>query len=226
MKYLPCKELTAILLPAYTACAGKVKSCPCGRGLDPANGYIPRGFGGGLGKLSEIALILVTAEPGNPERDGSQRYESKIPIKLIEESGAGFFGAVHEADSEERTFHGSIKMILNECWPDLKGDLEKQLKRTWITPSVLCSADLSCGPIPQIQEQTCAEKFLRLQLQALPNRFVVALGGKAERRMRAASLPVSFPASAAGKPECLKDRARQSWIDVGKAFRSHLRALR
>ena len=57
MKYLPCKELTAILLPAYATCVGKAKKCPCGINLDPGNGYIPRGFGGGLGKLSDIELF-------------------------------------------------------------------------------------------------------------------------------------------------------------------------
>ncbi len=219
MKYLPCKELTAILLPAYTACGGDAKTCPCGRKLDSANGYIPRGFSGGFGEATDIALILVVAEPGNPDSDGSQAYDmAKTDQELIADSARGVFEAVQRSEGR-KDFHGSIRMILNECWPGLS--LADQFRRTWITESVLCSAEVSCGPIPRSQERNCAERFLRLQLEAIPNRFVVALGGKAERRMKAASLSASFTASAPGKPECLKERARQSWVELGRRFRRY-----
>ena len=140
------------------------------------------------------------------------------PRELISDSARGVFEAV-QANVGRKNFHGSIKMILDECWPGLS--LEEQFKRTWITESVLCSADKSTGPIPEEQERSCAKNFLLPQLEALPNRFVVALGKKAERRMKAMSLSASFTASAPGKPECLKERARQSWIALGKEFRRH-----
>jgi hypothetical protein len=223
MRYLPCKELTeALISGSYPKCCS-FKTIGSIVRYDPKNGYIPRGFCGAFGKLSDIALVLVINEPGNPPSDGTQEYDmSMTPMELIEDSARGVFRAVKDAaKTGDRTIHGNIATILNECWPGLT--LEEQYTRTWMTESVLCSAPKSTGPIPRIVEKACAERYLCPQLALLPNRFVVALGGKTQRRMSMMSLPASFMASAPGKPEGPKERARKSWGELGIAFREYLR---
>ena len=219
MRYLPCKELMEVLIPAYPKCCNFNTSCSEMR-YDPKNGYVPRGFCGALGSLAEISLVLVIPEPGNPG-NGEQPYNmSMTPQELVEDSARGVFEAVR-ANTGRRNFHGSIAAILNACWPG--STLEQQFTRTWMTEAVLCSAPESTGPIPRIVEKACAERYPCRQLAILPNRFVVALGGKTQRRMGMMSLPASFMASAPGKPECLKERALHSWSELGMAFRKHLR---
>ena len=44
-------------------------------------------------------------------------------------------------------FHRNIRDILNDCWPGLS--FKEQLRRTWVTESVLCSASVECGSIPR-----------------------------------------------------------------------------
>ena len=59
------KEMLEVLAPAYTPCRHFSGQCKSMR-WNPSNGHVPRGFCGADGDLSEIELILVTAEPGDP----------------------------------------------------------------------------------------------------------------------------------------------------------------
>lgn len=132
----------------------------------------------------------------------------------------GVFGEVLRNDGK-RNFHGNIGIILNECWPGLT--LEQQFERTWMTESVLCSAKTMAGEVPRIVELECAGTYLRRQLDLLPNRFVVALGGKARKRMDMIRFEYNFAAWAPGMPGGTKPKALQSWKELGKEFRKHLR---
>jgi hypothetical protein len=58
-------SLSEILLPAYAPCADFSNACNEMRWI-PEAGHVPRGFLGACGDLSDVELILVFAEPGDP----------------------------------------------------------------------------------------------------------------------------------------------------------------
>lgn len=41
--------------------------------------------------------------------------------------------------------HRNARVLFERCWPGLP--LEQRLRRVWITESVLCSAEVSSGPV-------------------------------------------------------------------------------
>ena len=61
----PCKELLEIIEPAYAPCSNFAGAC---NSLiwAPERGLVPRGFLGATGSASEVELVLVFAEPGDP----------------------------------------------------------------------------------------------------------------------------------------------------------------
>ena len=61
-------ELREILEPAYGPCPEFNDACSK-MPNDPARGHVPRGFAGAAGDVSEVELILVGSEPGNPYAD-------------------------------------------------------------------------------------------------------------------------------------------------------------
>lgn len=65
-------DLTDILILAYEPCGGLDSRCKGLMQWNPSNGHIPRGFCGARGITSNIELVLVMAEPGNP--DDSENY--------------------------------------------------------------------------------------------------------------------------------------------------------
>ena len=218
MKYLPCKELTKVLLPAYTKCCILTTNCSELK-YDPTLGHVPRGFCGAFGSLADVKLVLVLAEPGNPKDKSWGVPKNTKPNEHLKGNIAGVLEAIKKPE-RKRGFHENVGIILNECWPDLT--LEEQFERTWMTESVLCSAKYAAGKVPRPIEQACAETYLRRQLDLLPKRFVVALGDKAKKRLGMIGVVYDFAASAPGRPEGPKERALQSWKELGKAFRKHL----
>ena len=60
-----CPELLKIIEPAYAPCAHFTGACRTLR-WDPGRGHIPRGFLGATGRLEDVKLVLVFAEPGDP----------------------------------------------------------------------------------------------------------------------------------------------------------------
>jgi len=62
----PCSDLLDVLRPAIAPCTGFKGSCRGYCKFEPESGHIPRGFGGALGKATEVQLVLVAAEPGDP----------------------------------------------------------------------------------------------------------------------------------------------------------------
>jgi hypothetical protein len=180
-------------------------------------GHIPRGFCGAFGSLSDIALVLVLAEPGNPPV-GQEKYDTnKSPETLIADIASGVFAAIRDRCSP---FHSNIQLILDCCWPGLS--LLDQLKRTWITESVLCSANVACAKVPESAEQACADTYLRQQLAILPDRYIAGLGRKAQHRMDSTKIKFHFPAAAPGLPGGNDPRSKQSWVDLGRSFRDHI----
>lgn len=139
----------------------------------------------------DVRLILVTAEPGDPA-DGDSYSGS--PVEMLSSSVKSFYKYM-EADSLRRNgrgspFHRNLKDILDLCWPGLS--LREQLHVTWYTNAVLCSALVSGGKVPKIIEDTCVTTYLAKQLDLLPQAFILALGGKAERRLKRNGIRVNY----------------------------------
>lgn len=59
------QPLLDVLLPAYAPCSGFKATCRAMRWV-PHQGHVPRGFCGAAGRLDEVRLVLVCAEPGDP----------------------------------------------------------------------------------------------------------------------------------------------------------------
>lgn len=201
-------QLASVLRPAYEPCSGFSGSCPDMR-WSPSKGHIPRGFLGATGNLSDVELVLVFAEPGNPQPD---------------EVHTGMESALHHAyDYHQRQrdqFHRNVRHILDLCWPEIP--FETQLRRVSMTESVLCSAPRECGPVPRSTERACGERYLLRQLALFPNALVVALGAKAKSRLRALGHNDFLEAGAVAPPGCNQTRVRESWnlIPHGLARRS------
>ena len=52
-----------------------------------------------------------------------------------------------------------------------------------------CSAQKVGGKVAREIEEACAAKYLKAELACLPNAYVLALGGKAQKRLKRAGVP-------------------------------------
>jgi hypothetical protein len=71
----------------------------------------------------------------------------------------------------------NVRMILDMCYSGRP--FAAQMRVTWITDSVLCSARVECGGVPASASRECRRRFLEPQLALFPNALVAALGAKA-----------------------------------------------
>jgi hypothetical protein len=207
-------ELISILSPAYEPCEGFKLGCGEMR-WNPAIGHVPRGFTGASASVSDVELVLVFAEPGDPQPG---------------ESHTGLLSSYEFAYSAFATgmtlFHRNVRYILDSCWPRVSFD--EQMQRTWLTESVLCSAVKEGGNVRAATVRECGQRYLAPQLAVIPNAIVAALGGKAASRLRMAGVkgfleagaPSTEPnhsrSSASRRPlPCMPSRiARPSSIEV------------
>lgn len=167
-------ELKKILSPAYKPCSEFTGACKDMR-WDPQKGHVPRGFAGACGELSEVELVLVFAEPGDPNllehhKDLQSAYEYATCCLFL---GRG-------------QFHLNVRKILDLCWRKLP--LEEQLRKVWLTDSVLCSAKRAGASVPKEVSDACGNRYLLDQLSLFPNALIVAVGKKAEERILAVNL--------------------------------------
>lgn len=210
-------EILNTLVPAYGPCPAFAGPCKDMR-YEPAVGLYPRGYAGATGSLEDIDLVLCIAEPGEPAPNSKSQptlAPAELPRRIADSVGNAFA-------SRPSVFHGNVRLVLELCWPGRS--FEERMKRTWITEGVLCSASSSAAPVPAIVERECATRYLRAQLAVLPGRFVIALGLKAQRRLKLAGRPADVVAFAAGLPGCNQRGARPSWAHAATAFREYLRA--
>lgn len=189
-------ELAAVLEPAYRPCVHFRAACS-GMRWAPEQGHIPRGFCGATGNLSDVRLVLVVAEPGDPH--AGERH-------------TGFTSALEYTTRAFRTgtdlFHRNVRDLLNQCFRGLSFD--QQMKLVWITESVLCSASREGGSVPAASWRTCGSIYLKSQLSLMPHAVVVALGSKARDRL--ASLGIeAIAAGAVAPPGCNHKGARAAW---------------
>jgi hypothetical protein len=199
------RPLARIFEPAYR-CAEFDNDC---RGMrwQPDAGYVPRGFYGATGDLSDVELILVVAEPGDP-------HPGETHSGLSSASPYEYAGKVLRAGRDK--FHKNLKEIFELCWPVTS--LEERMRKVWITESVLCSAHEEGGRVPQRSCLACGRRYLAPQLKLFPNALLVACGKKAQERLVMLHVRDFLTVSAVAPPEGNKRRARDSWKQIPVAL--------
>ncbi|RMD87238.1 MAG: hypothetical protein D6813_13840, partial [Calditrichaeota bacterium] len=149
---------------------------------------MPRGFCGGTGKLKDIKLVLILAEPSNNTQSNEQYLKTK-PNELLDEVSKFVYNAYEKSQDE---FHQNARRFLNLVWPGL--NFHEQMKKTWITESVLCSVPPiegkekgnSLADIDKEICKKCSEKYLLKQLKKMHDCCIVKVGTKAKRRINMA----------------------------------------
>ncbi len=210
-------ELRNVLVPAYR-CAAFDGACK-GMRYDPEHGLFPRGYAGATGALGDIALVLVIAEPGEPPPGASPQPVADADA-LVNIIGTKVGNAFENGKSP---FHRNVRYLIDRCWPEKS--YAEQMRRTWITEGVMCSAEVTTGPVPKIVEKECATRYLSKQLALLPDAFVIAVGGKARSRIKLTRRKPHASVFAAGLPGGNFKGAKPSWDAAGTAFRAHLARL-
>lgn len=193
-------SLADLLAPAYAPCPAFADKCREMR-WNPAQGHVPRGFLGAAGELNEVELVLVFAEPGDPHVGESH-----------EDIESAYRYATFAFESGKDQFHRNVRAILDACWPGLS--FEAQMKKVWMTASVLCSAPKEGGSVTAAATRECGMRYLTAQLALLPQALVVALGAKAQNRLRAIRITDFLAASAVAPPGCNFRGARESWTCI------------
>jgi len=167
----------------------------------PESGHVPRGFLGAAGELGEVELVLVFAEPGDPH---DKEQHSGLQ--------SAYMYATFAFQSGRDLFHRNVRKILDMCWPTLS--FEQQMRKAWLTESVLCSARKEGASVPAASSHACGQRYLLAQLQLFPKALVVALGGKAQNRLRAIGFTSFISAFAVAPPGCNRREAYASWEQI------------
>ena len=201
------------LRSAYFPCPGFQSSCTSMR-WKPYVGHVPRGFCGATGTPGDVRLVLVCAEPGDPHPREAHLGDG-TPDGYLESAYSYAWGCF---ENGRDLYHRNLRHLLNECWPGQT--FEQQMQKTWTTESVLCSAEVETGRVAPGVERACAQRFLRPQLALFPRATVVALGRKAQGRLRRVGVTEFHSAFAVAPPGCNMPGARESWRRVGAMVRS------
>jgi hypothetical protein len=193
-------ELAKILRPAFSPCPAFGNTCSTMRWA-PEQGHVPRGFNGATGAISEVELVLVFAEPGDPHHDEVHTGMESAYKKAYDCFETGY-----------DQFHRNTRHILDSCWPGVS--YEEQLRKVWMTESVLCSAKMECGSVPIAVARECGKRYLLSQLALFPDALVVALGSKAKQRLSDIGFTRFMPAYAVAPPGCNHRPASESWARI------------
>jgi len=204
--------LETVLLPAYAPCIEFAEACRRDMCWAPAAGHVPRGFCGATSSLSEVQLVLVGAEPGDPHK-GENYPAGTTPVDQLR---SVYAYACECFRSGKDLYHQNMRHILELCWPD--EGFEQHMCKAWITDSVLCSTAVEGGLAPRNVAYACRRRYLDAQLALFPRATVVALGHKARKRL--AGRPEVIRAFAVAPPGCNFHGAQESWHEVARVVRS------
>lgn len=223
-KPLPADPLREVLVEALRPCVHLEGTCKATMQWSPVAGHVPRGFVGAFGSIDDVEVVIVTAEPGTPLTGERQEIENLTPQERVRVMCQFTYDQLAGTIGRAPDYHDNVLFILEQIWPGLT--LDQKLTKTWITESVLCSAPQTGGAVPQVIEATCRKDYLGRQLQLLPGRLVVALGGKAQRRLLEGGFGFNasayHPSATHGKGQ--KSRARASWEKAAVEIRDALAA--
>ncbi len=220
---LPHSSVLKILEPAYAPCDSFRGVCRKMR-WEPGAGHAPRGYAGAVGDPSDVKLVLVTAEPGDPYEHES--YKSRSPAEMAAQVSE-FQYEIYKTSKD--LFHKNLRGLIDLFWPGL--DFDEQMRHTWITDSVLCSASREGASVPNCVVHTCRSNYLDKQLKLFQNAMIVALGGKARRRLGTISKdgfqllkgwPKVVHAYSVAPPGCNFRKAKQTWDNASEEFRAFL----
>ena len=220
---MPNNSLLQVLRPALNPCPHFDGACSRYCRWDPPNGHVPRGFGGGnANDLSDIKLIIVTAEPADPADDEVYSGTAHEMIAAHAEFVASVLKdpSLLRRSGRNQRYHKNLRRILDLCWPDLP--LDEQLERTWLTNTVLCSAAQSGAAVHRDVERTCVRTYVGPQIALLPHAFVLALGHKAKRRLSREGIRVDAAAQHPS-PRGSSTNAEASWKQAASEFQDWLR---
>ncbi len=203
---MPCREVVRLLEPAFP-CAGFAAACEA-LTWAPARGLVPRGFCGASGTPGEVRLVLVLDHPAEVRQDGYGDDDSARA--MIGSITRDFFVGLTQRRNQ---FFSNLRFLLGRCYPG--SSLEDQLRLTWITHSILCSAAAGDEP-PASASRECRGRYLDRQLELFSGAQPVALGHRTARRLEgyAGLLQAADPAP----PACKRPGARESWIRLGERF--------
>lgn len=201
---MPCQELREVLIKALAPCPNVRGTCQNNVRWKPEEGHIPRGICGACGSLDDVELVLIVAEPGDPH-DGERYPLEASPEEYLAKLHAHAWDCFEHGRDQ---FHRNIRSILDACFPN--EGFETQMRKTWITESVLCSARKEGDSVPMVVSRTCVNAYLDAQLQLLAGRTVALLGGKAQKRARYLVRAALRGASVA-PPGCNFLQAKESW---------------
>lgn len=215
----PDDELSALLLQAYEPCSNiDIISgiCPQAKWA-PEEGHIPRGFLGATGALEDVELVMVFAEPGHPHKEGEgpekEVYDPEdSPHTLFENA---MRHAYESFANGTNLIHRKVRWFMGELYPDLTFD--EQLRHVWLTESRLCSIANKIGNVGG--RQICADRYLRAELELLPNATVVAFGKKAGNYLRRLNIEYE-EATAFSPPGAYNSEAQPSWDRVIEIVKS------
>lgn len=215
---LPNARLLDILEEACSPCPEFEDRCTSMRWA-PEEGHVPRGFLGATGCLSEVELVLVVAEPGDPQPEES--YDAgQSPRELLESVCRYVQRSLVEGKD---LFHRNLRSIMDLCFPE--AEVETQLRRTWITESVLCSADEEGGHVSAKVCRACGSRYLRRQLDLFSDPVIGALGNKAQKRLRKHVPGIGrgdfVEGYSVAPPGCNFDGAEESWHEIKRKVRSN-----
>lgn len=200
--WYPHPRLQEVLLAAYRPCRNFAGPCTEMRWA-PEAGHVPRGFAGATGDLDAVRLVLVCAEPGDPQ--AWERYDGHSHEDILRATHDFTYASFRDGTD---LFHRNVRDILDMCFPD--SPFDEQLQQTWITESVLCSARVESRAVSSATAKACRATYLERELDVLPSAVVVALGAKARDRMKGITREV-VEAFAASPPGCNMPGARPSW---------------
>ena len=179
-------------------------SCPESR-WHPEAGHVPRGFLGATGALDDVELIMVLAEPGNPQ--GQESYDPALRGAAMARQAAAF---VFQCYAEQRgAVHENGRWFLDQRFPGMP--FADQLRHVWITEARLCSLDEAGGAATAEHYRICGRDYLTDQLALLPLARIVAFGSKAKAAMK--RLGHGFIGAHALAPRNLTT-ARASWSEA------------
>jgi hypothetical protein len=214
---LPHPKVIATLEQAYDPCPSFKNVCQSMR-LRPELGHIPRGYCGAIDKPPNVKLILVCAEPGDPHTE-QQHGTDGMALKDFIKSAYSYSWKCLETKKE--LFHKNVRHIIDLCFPGMS--FKEQMRYTWRTNAVLCSAKVECGRVPKEIEFECVNRYLMSQLNLFNNAKIIALGAKARDRLIRAGVKNFIPAWSAAPPGCNRQEAKKSWVDASRIFKKGIR---
>ncbi len=214
---LPADPLYRVLLNVLNPCPHLEGACKGVMRWEPDKGHAPRGFVGAIGSIDEVELVIVTAEPGEPLSGERQEIENLTPEERVRVICQFTYDQLAGTTARARDYHDNMLKILDLIWPGLS--LDAKLAKAWITESVLCSAEKAGATVPPPIETACKTSYLDAQLRVLRGVPVLALGGKAQRRLGGTSFVSAYhPSAAHGRTQ--QERALRSWTAAAEKLRA------